>query len=339
MQDSDRLKPSPFPTHVKPMLVTLVEKAFDDPNWIFENKLDGLRVICRFDGRRLTLLSRNDLPQEASFPEIVTGLRKVLKKPAILDGEIVCFDEHGQASFRKLQQRFHLSNPTIVKQRAKLYPAFIYLFDILYFDRYDVRDLPLKDRKRLLRQAISRWRNPILWTDATRGKGVALFDETCARHGEGIVAKRLDSPYLDYRSRAWLKIKCSGRQEFVIGGFTDPQKSRIGLGALLVGYYSDDGKDFIYAGKVGTGFTNEMLIDLRKRLNRIEVDRPSFTKGKILRGDHVHWVKPKLVGEIAYAEWTQHDLLRQPKFEGLREDKNPKSVVREQPKPIKRRSA
>lgn len=315
------------------MLVTLVEKPFNDPNWIFENKLDGLRVICRFDGRGLTMLSRNDLPQETAFPEIVAGFKKALRKRAILDGEIVCFDEHGQASFRNLQQRFHVSNAVAIHQRAKLYPAFIYLFDILYFDQYDVRDLPLKDRKRLLRKAIKRWRSPILWTEAIPGKGVELFQQTCARHGEGIVAKRLDSPYVDYRSGAWLKIKCSGRQEFVIGGFTDPQKSRVGLGALLVGYNSDDRKDFVYAGKVGTGFTNEMLTDLRKRLDQIEVDHPPFTKGKILRGKHVHWVKPKLVGEVAYAEWTQHDLLRQPKFEGLREDKNPKSVVREKPKP------
>jgi bifunctional non-homologous end joining protein LigD len=313
------------------MLVTLVKEPFDDPNWIFEDKLDGLRVICRFDGRRLTMLSRNDLPQEAAFPEIVAGFKQSLRKPAILDGEIVCFDEHGHASFRKLQQRFHITDEATVKQRAKLHPAFIYLFDILYFDRHDVRDLPLKERKSLLRKAITQWRSPILWTKPTRGKGVAMFDETCARHGEGIVAKRLDSAYVDYRSGAWLKIKCSGRQEFVIAGFTDPQKSRVGLGALLVGYNSDDGKDLVFAGKVGTGFTNEMLIDLRKRLDRLEMDHPPFTKGKILRGDHVHWVKPKLVAEIAYAEWTQHDLLRQPKFEGLREDKAATSVVREKP--------
>ena len=324
------------------MLVTLVETPFDDPRWIFENKLDGLRVICRFDGRRLVMLSRNDLPQEAAFPEIVAAFHRSLSKPAILDGEIVCFDDHGQASFRKLQQRFHLTDPAVIKQRMAQYPAHIYLFDILYWNRYDVRDRPLFERKRLLRQAIKPWRNPMLWTEATPGKGESLFEDVCSRHGEGIVAKRLDSPYVDYRSGAWLKIKCSGRQEFVIGGFTDPQKSRVGLGAILVGYYTDDAKHFVFAGKVGTGFNNEMLRDLRARLDKLEIDGPPFTKGKILRSNRVHWCKPKLVAEIAYAEWTQHDLLRQPKFEGLREDKPAKAVVRERPKPVKttrRRSA
>jgi len=330
------MKPTAFPKRVGAMLVTLVEAPFDDPNWIFENKLDGLRVICRFDGKRIVMLSRNDLPQETAFPEIVTGLKRSLSKPAILDGEIVCFDEHGQASFRKLQQRFHLSDPAVVNERARRYPAVLYLFDILYWDRYDVRDLPLRERKRLLKSAIKPWRKPVLWTDATSGKGVSMFDETCIRHGEGIVAKRLDSPYVDYRSGAWLKIKCSGRQEFVIGGFTDPRKSRVGLGAILVGYYSDDKQDFIFAGKVGTGFNNEMLRELRAQPDKLSIDRPPFTKGKILRGEHVHWCKPKLVAEIAYAEWTQHDLLRQPKFEGLRADKDAKLVVREKPKAIRK---
>src|SRR5215212_1604202 len=164
MPRADGTKSSPFTKHVGPMLVTLVEKPFDDPNWIFEDKLDGLRVICRFDGSELVMLSRNDLPQEVAFPEIVAGLKKSLRKRAILDGEIVCFDEHGHASFRKLQQRFHISDAATIKERANLYPAFIYLFDILYFDRYDVRDLPLRDRKKLLRSAITSWQSPILWT-------------------------------------------------------------------------------------------------------------------------------------------------------------------------------
>lgn len=319
------------------MLCTLVAKPFDDKDWVFEPKLDGLRVIARYDGRRLTLLSRNDKPQEFQFPEIVDGLKRSLTASAILDGEIVCLDEHGLPSFRKLQQRFHITDARTVQQRMAQYPAYIYLFDILGFDGEDVRNQPLTKRKQVLRRAISRWRKPLFWTEGIRGNGTELLDQICRHGGEGIVAKRLDSKYVSARSGAWLKIKCSGRQEFVIGGWTDPQRSRLGLGALLVGYYSDDGKQLVYAGKVGTGFNNELLLDLRKQLEKIGSDRTPFDGGDPPRGEQVHWVRPKLVAEIAFAEWTQHDILRQPRFEGLREDKSAKDVHREKPKRINSR--
>src|SRR3954452_20189773 len=246
-----------MPKHVEPMLCTLVDKPFDDQKWIFEPKLDGLRVVCRFDGKRVSLLSRNDKPQNFQFPEIVQALQRSLTAPAILDGEIVCLDEEGRPSFRKLQQRFHITSAEMVKRRAAEYPAYIYLFDLLFIDGTDARDQPLTKRKQLLKAAISKWRSPLFFTPGTRSKGTALLEETCRHGGEGIVAKRLDSIYTSDRSGAWLKIKCSGRQEFVIGGWTDPQRSRVGLGALLVAYYSDDGKRLIYAGKVGTGFKRE----------------------------------------------------------------------------------
>jgi bifunctional non-homologous end joining protein LigD len=313
------------------MLCTLVEHAFDDENWTFEPKLDGLRVICRFDGKTLTLLSRNDKPQDFQFPEIVEALTRSLKAPAILDGEIVCFDEHGRPSFRELQQRFHITNAQTVRLRMAKHPASIYLFDILAFDDEDLRDQPLTKRKQLLRRAISRWRSPLFWTEGTRGKGISLLKETCAHGGEGIVAKRLDSRYVSTRSGAWLKIKCSGRQEFVIGGWTDPQRSRVGLGALLVGYYNDNGKRLMYAGKVGTGFNNQSLLEIRQRLEQLAQDTNPFDEGDPPGGENVHWVKPVLVAEIAFAEWTQHSILRQPRFEGLREDKKPKDVRREKP--------
>jgi DNA ligase D-like protein (predicted ligase) len=325
------LPTTPIPRDVQLMLCTLVPDPFDDPDWIFEPKLDGLRVLCRFDGKRVMLISRNEKSQDFQFPDVVAALRKSLTKPAILDGEIVCLDERGQSSFRALQQRFHLTDAGVVAERAKRFPAYLYVFDLLYYDRHDARPLPLRDRKRLLKKAV-KWSSRIRWTPLTRGKGIAMLRQTCRAHGEGIVGKRLDAPYVGARSEGWVKIKCAMRQEFVIGGFTEPQRSRVGLGALLVGYY-DDGK-FRYAGKVGTGFNTELLLDLRKRLERIEQPISPFAVGKPPRGEHVHWVKPRLVGEFGFAEWTQNDLLRQPRFEGLRMDKKPTLVRRERPKMV-----
>jgi bifunctional non-homologous end joining protein LigD len=317
------------------MLCALVDEPFNDPNWIFEPKLDGLRVICRFDGREWLLLSRNGKPQNFILPEIVEGLKRAVTKPILLDGEVVCLDENGQSSFRLLQQRFHLIDTAEVQRRMRRFPAKLFLFDVLFLEDQDVRDLTLAERKRLLKRAV-RWKDPIHNTPAVRGKGIELFKKTCAGHGEGIIAKRLDSRYTGDRSGAWLKIKCSGRQEFVIGGFTEPQRSRVGLGALLVGYYESDGKTLRYAGKVGTGFTNDVLLDLRKRLEPLIINHSAFVNERdVPRRGEVHFVKPALVGEIAFAEWTQNDLLRQPRFQGLREDKKPTQVRRERPKHIR----
>jgi bifunctional non-homologous end joining protein LigD len=322
---------SPMPRTVQLMLCTLVAEPFDNPGWIFEPKLDGLRVLCRFDGKRATLISRNDKPQDFQFPDIGEALQKSLTKPALLDGEIVCLDERGQSSFRALQQRFHLTDAGVVASRVKEFPAYLYVFDLLYYDRFDARPLSLHERKKLLGKAV-KWSDRIRNTPATPGRGTALLRQTCRAAGEGIVGKNIHTPYVGGRSEGWVKIKCAMRQEFVIGGFTDPQRSRVGLGALLVGYY-DDGK-FTYAGKVGTGFNTDLLLDLRKRLDRIEQADSPFDKGKPPRGDHVHWVKPRLVGEFGFAEWTQNDLLRQPRFEGLRTDKKPTLVRRERAKMV-----
>ncbi len=164
----DGLAPGPMPTDPAPMLCTLVERPPDDPRWIFEPKYDGLRVLARFDGRRLTLLSRNNKPQDVPFPDVVEALRASLKRPAIVDGEVVCFDEHGRTSFRALQQRFHLEDVAEIEVRTRKHPAFVYLFDILYDDRYDVSRLPLERRKALLRQAV-RWSDRVRWTEFGAG--------------------------------------------------------------------------------------------------------------------------------------------------------------------------
>jgi DNA ligase D-like protein (predicted ligase) len=324
-----RLKPSPLPDAPAAMLASLAAEPFDHPNWISEPKYDGLRALARFNGEELTLISRNGKVQNLQFPEVAAALRVALDRPAVLDGEIVCFDESGKTSFRALQQRFHLLDAGQVRERAKKYPAFIFLFDILYFDRYAVTSLPLHDRKAILLAAV-RWTDVVRETPFRRGHGVEALEAACRAGEEGILAKDWNAPYTPGRGAAWMKVKCVGRQEFVIGGFTDPQRSRVGLGALLVGYYDDRGR-LAYAGKVGTGFTREVLLNLRERLGHIETDRPPFAVGDPPRTGHVHWVRPKFVAEIGFSEWTQNGLLRQPRFEGLREDKPARLVRRERP--------
>jgi DNA ligase D-like protein (predicted ligase) len=249
-----------------------------------------------------------------------------------VDGEVVCFDQDGRTSFPSLQQRFHLKEAAEIQERMHRFPAYVYLFDLLYVDRYDLTGLPLIERKRLLREVVH-WSDRVRWTEYREARGMSLWRETCREGGEGIVAKQCTSRYVQGRSDWWVKVKCTGRQEFVIGGFTDPQRSRVGLGALLVGYYDDAGKRLLYAGKVGTGYTRDTLLDLRRRLDRIEQDAPPFAGDHFPQGDHVHWVRPQLVAEIAFGEWTQNGLLRQPRFQGLRPDKKPRQCHRERPKP------
>ena len=326
-----RLDAVPLPRAPSPMLCTLVAEPFNNKDWIFEPKYDGLRVLGVFDGQRLTLLSRNNQPQNLQFPDIVAALQASLRYPAIVDGEVVCFDAEGRTSFRSLQQRFHLKDAAEVQERMQQYPAYLYLFDLLYVDHFDVSRLPLDKRKELLREAVD-WSEHIRWTPFQEGDGVRLWRQACREEREGIVGKLRSSRYVHGRSDAWVKIKCLARQEFVIGGFTDPQRTRVGLGALLAGYYSDDGKRLLYAGKVGTGFTHEMLLDLRQRLDPLEQAAPPFHQVDVSGEEHVHWVKPQLVAEIAFGEWTQNGLLRQPRFEGLRPDKRPKECRRERPR-------
>ena len=182
-----QLKATAMPSSVSPMLCTLSSEAFDDPDWIFEPKFDGLRILARFDGKELLLLSRNQKSQNFQFPDIVAALRKSLPRRAIIDGEVVCLDEQGNSSFRLLQQRFHLQNAREVEERMKRFPAYLYVFDVLYADRYDVTPLPLKDRKDILHK-LARWSDRIRWTEFRRQHGLALFQEACRQGREGIIA-------------------------------------------------------------------------------------------------------------------------------------------------------
>jgi bifunctional non-homologous end joining protein LigD len=310
---------------VEPQLATLTKDRFSDPAWIYERKLDGERCIAFGRGGQVHLMTRNHKSADAAYPELVEALTRQAAGDFTVDGEVVSFD-HGQTSFAHLQQRIHVGHPS-AELRARI-PVYYYLFDIMDADGADTRDLPLHERKELLRQQFS-FADPIRFTEHRTPDGEAYFQQACQDGWEGLIAKRADAPYRAGRSKDWLKFKCQSGQEFVIGGYTDPQGSRTDFGALLLGYYDADGQ-LVYAGKVGSGFDHVLLHDLHQQMARIERDQPAFDQGK-LPTSGVHVVEPVLVGEVGFSEWTRDGELRHPRFQGLRRDKAATEVVRETP--------
>lgn len=301
------------------MLATLTADRFSDDGWIFERKLDGVRAVAIRAGSSVRLFSRNHKDMAGSYPEIVAALRDQPMERFAVDGEIVAFDGK-QTSFSVLQQRIHRPGG-----EADQPPVFFYVFDITSLDGQAVTSFPLRDRKRLLREALS-YDDPIRFSTHRNGAGEAYFAEACRKGWEGVVAKRAASTYAGgKRTPDWLKFKCVRGQEFVICGFTDPQRSRIGFGALIVGYY--DGAALRYAGRVGTGYDARTLRELRARLETLRVSEPPVAGPTPER--HVHWVRPELVAEVDFAEWTHDGRLRHSRFLGLRTDKAAREVVRE----------
>jgi bifunctional non-homologous end joining protein LigD len=314
-----------LPGWLEPELATLTGDRFSDPAWIFERKLDGERCLAFATGSSVRLMTRNQHEITSTFPEIAGALAGTGREPCVVDGEIVAFDG-SQTRFERLQQRLGQARPSEVLLAAV--PAYFYLFDVLYAGNRDARPLPLLERKQILRRLLS-YDDPLRYTEHRDADGEAFYGEACRLGWEGLIAKRADSPYRAGRTKDWLKFKCITGQEFVIGGFTDPQRSRIGFGALLLGYY-DNTSRLLYAGKVGTGFDNQTLRSLHDRLAAIERRTPAFAAGKLPRS-RVHWVEPRLVGQVAFTEWTDAGELRHPRFQGLRDDKDPREVVREAP--------
>ena len=314
-----------LPAWLEPELATLTEDRFSDPAWIFERKLDGERCLAFADGSRVRLLTRSQHEITNRFPEIAAALATQGREPCVVDGEIVAFDG-SQTRFERLQQRLGQARPGEALLAAV--PAYFYLFDVLYAGNRDTRPLPLLERKGILRGLLS-FDDALCYTEHRDTEGEEYYREACRLGWEGLIAKRADSPYRAGRTKDWLKFKCITGQEFVIGGFTDPQRSRIGFGALLLGYYDDSGR-LVYAGKVGTGFDNQTLRRLHDRLAALERPAPAFAVGKLPRS-RVHWVEPRLVGQVAFTEWTDAGELRHPRFQGLRDDKDPREVVRETP--------
>lgn len=312
------------PEWADPMLATLVDETFSDPDWIFERKLDGERCLAFRDDASVRLLSRSQKDLDDTYPELVDALEGQRAGQFVLDGEIVAFSG-GVTSFQRLQQRMSLS--TADEARRSNVAVHFYLFDILHLGGRRTTELPLRDRKALLKKAIS-FDDPIRYTPHRNEDGEAFYAQACDRGWEGLIAKDATKPYTHERSRDWLKFKCVADQEFVIGGYTDPEGSRIGFGAILVGYH-DDG-DLAYAGKVGTGFDDDTLERLGGRMEELERDDSPFDRGNVpTKG--VHFVDPQIVAQIGFTEWTDRGRLRHPRFLGTRDDKQPGDVVRERP--------
>lgn len=315
------------PDWIAPQLATLVDHMPSSGEWLHEIKYDGYRILCRVRDGKVTLYTRRANDWTAKLQAQADAVAAFGMKHAWLDGEAVVFTDGGKTDFQALQNAFD----------SRFTGRIVYcLFDLLYIEGYDLRATPLVDRKRLLfslvGQRTSGSDSLLRYSDHIEGQGREVFDEACRRGLEGLIAKRADSPYRSGRTRTWLKIKCEQRQEFVIGGFSEPAGSRRGFGALLVGYY--EGNRLRYAGKVGTGFSDATLRRLHGTLVAHERPRPPFVDpptGFEARG--VHWVNPDLVAEVRFAEWTKEGILRQPSFQGLRTDKRAREIVREQPQP------
>jgi bifunctional non-homologous end joining protein LigD len=296
-----------MPEWLEPMAATLTEERFGGPDWLFERKFDGIRLLAYKRGADVELFSRNRLPQHV--PALSSAVSSLPIKDAILDGEMTW---DGRS--------YHL-------------------FDILWLDGRDVTPLPLEERRALLERLPLK--SPLKRVELV--KDDKPWERACSEGWEGVIAKRRGSPYEHRRSKHWLKMKCEATQELVVGGFTDPQGTRAGLGALLVGYYApgrsaahpgrdsqDEGADFKFAGKVGTGFDTKLLLDLRRRLDALEQPTSPFTDTKGLPKIRTHWVRPQVVVQVAFTEWTVHGKLRHPRLIGVRFDKNARDVVREQ---------
>ena len=324
---------NPMPSWVEPQLATLTRERFSDPRWIFERKLDGERCLAFVaqsgvgqsgaDRSGVRLMSRNQLDITSRFPEIADALADQRHGDLIVDGEVVAF-EGTQTRFERLQQRLGLASPS--PELVAAVPVYYYVFDVMYAGGRETRTMPLADRKQLLQRSLD-FKDPLRFTEHRARDGEAFSKQACADGWEGLIAKRADAPYVAGRSKYWLKFKCENSQEFVIGGYTDPQRSRVGFGALLLGYFDEAGQ-LVYAGKVGTGFDTRTLLDLHGKLARLEQDRPAFGRGRV-PGKGVHWVRPELVGQVGFTEWTRDGELRHPRYQGLRDDKGASEVVRE----------
>src|SRR5262245_33718262 len=326
--------PTAKPGFVEPMKAKLVEKPPATGDWIYELKFDGIRLIAVKDHQKVSLLSRNQNDLSARFPEIIDAVKNLPTDECVVDGEVVALDEDGRSSFQLLQAR---------EMEGRKSPVYFYAFDLLQLDGKSLVSLPLQARKDVLEKLCAGVDDRrIRYSGAIGGDANQLLKEVQRRGLEGIIGKLRNSVYEpDRRSGAWIKLKCLNEQEFVIGGYTPPQGARKHFGAILVGYYKD--RDLVFAGKVGTGFTTKSLATLHKKFHAKEragcpfVDLPSKQNGQWVLGitpsmmKKMHWVNPKFVAEIKFAEWTRDRKLRAPVFMGLREDKKPSEVVREAP--------
>jgi len=322
-----------MPTAIHPMLASSIDAPFDSPDWLFEIKWDGYRAIAFLEKNLIRLVSRNQNDLTAQYPDLHDLPNFLNAKTAILDGEIVALDEHGRSSFSLMQQR------TGFRERGRRAAAkpevrvLYYAFDLLYFDGYDLRRVPLEHRKQALASLLNSSNDTIRLSDHFVANGKALFNVARQKGLEGILAKQRASLYEERRTREWLKIKITRRLEAVIGGYTEPEGSREHFGSVVLGLYDKQG-NLIHVGQAGSGFDQKMLADLWTLLKPLETKTNPF-QGKVEALKKVHWVRPKLVAEIEFSEWTHlteegGSKLRAPVFLGLRDDKDAKECVLEQ---------
>ena len=319
---------NPMPAKIHPMLASVIEKPFDDPNWLFEIKWDGYRAVAFIEHGDVRLVSRNQNDLSPRYPELQDLPKCVKAQTAILDGEVVVLDDQGRPSFSLMQQRTGIrAHGRQATPRHEL-PIFYYVFDIIYLDGYDLRRVNLDDRKRVLREVVSDG-EIVRFSDHYAGQGIALFNAAKEKNLEGIIAKKRTSCYEERRTHEWLKIKITQTVDCVVGGYTDPDGARQYFGSLVLGLYNDK-KQLIHVGNAGTGFDNATLKQISGGLKEIESNKNPFTGPVEPR--IVHWVKPARVAEVKFSEWTHETnegglKLRAPVFMGLREDKNPEDCT------------
>ncbi|HXE74310.1 MAG TPA: DNA ligase D [Candidatus Xenobia bacterium] len=313
----DGARKAPMPAQVQPMAATLVDKPFSDPGWVFEIKWDGVRALAWIKNGKLTLRSRTGLDITDQYPELGSLPAHFDAAQAILDGEIVALDERGRGDFERLQQRMNTSQPRARLQQKV--PVTYYLFDLLYCDGYDLRQSPLIERKRLLRQLLNPI-DPFRYSDHQAEHGKELFELAREQNLEGILAKHARSPYVSRRSPYWAKFKVREEIDAVVGGWTEPRGGREHFGALLLGLYKDGKLRFI--GSVGTGFTAKTLKEILERLKKLATKTCPFDETPDTK-EESHWVKPTLIARVHFVGWTQETRLRQPAFLGFRDDIDP----------------
>ncbi|MCW5838340.1 MAG: DNA ligase D [Anaerolineales bacterium] len=320
-----KLSLAEFPGWQEPMLATPEERPVERAGWIYEPKLDGQRVIVYRKGQQVQLLSRNKLIITEQYPELAAALRQHGQGDFVADAEIVSFQD-GRPSFEQMQKRMHIQKPSAELQQEA--PVFMYLFDVTYCAGYDTTRLSQLERKDVLRGLVQ-YADPLRYLEHQEQGGLELFQQACASGQEGVIAKDGNASYQRGRSKSWLKWKCVRQQEFVIGGFTEPQAGMRGFGALLVGYYPEGQDKLQFVGGVGTGFSDEAIRAIRQQLDALTSEECPFLPDDLLPRQAVRWVTPELVAQVGFGEWTRLDKIRHPRFLGLRPDKAARSVVRE----------
>jgi bifunctional non-homologous end joining protein LigD len=313
---------STLPASLAPQLATLMGTPPSEGDWLYEIKFDGYRIVTRIDGKKIQLITRNGHDWTAKLPTLAKAVADLKISSGWLDGEIVVVDKNGIPNFQSLQNAF---------DTAKTQQISYYVFDLPYYNGYDLCAVPLIERRALLQSILKKSNSELVrYSENFDAPIKDLMASACHIGLEGVIGKRQESTYAFRRSKNWIKLKCTHRQEFVIGGFTDPKGSRQGIGSLLLGVHDDEG-NLLYAGNVGTGFSEKTLADLRKKLDAVSSDKNPFSSETDIDKKAVHWVRPTLLAEVSFAEWTNTGHIRHAVFHGLRTDKKAKAIVREKP--------